>query len=70
MAYMTILSILCFMFWREKKVNFPESPKSAGWVGGVRCLGQSPKKGFSYEHLPLFQEIALLENILNNAIIS
>ena len=22
----------------------PESPRRARWVGGVRCLGQSPKK--------------------------
>ena len=28
----------------EKTVNFPESSKSAGWVGEVRCLGQSPKE--------------------------
>ena len=32
---------------------FPESPKHARWVGGVRYLGQSPKKnpffgGFSH----------------------
>ena len=31
----------------------PESPKRARWVGGVRCLGQSPKKcGFFYVPSP------------------
>ena len=29
-------------------VNFPESYKSLGWVGGVPCFGQSPKKTFLF----------------------
>ena len=31
----------------------PESPKRARWVGGVRCLGQSPKKnGYFFDTFP------------------
>ena len=54
--YFTILRIYLFMILEEKTLNFRESPKSAGWLGGVRCLGQSPKNnifsdGFLYAQL-------------------
>ena len=49
MAYLAILSTLFSWFFRYfcgKFIDFLESPKSMRWVGGVRCLGQSPKKMF------------------------
>ena len=34
----------------QKIFNFAiRRPKPLGWVGGVRCLGQSPKKHILYE---------------------
>ena len=40
------------MFWVILSNHFfPESLKHAQWVGGVHCLGQSPKKGFFYTFL-------------------
>ena len=53
MAYLAILSTLFSWFFRYfcgKLIDFLESPKSMRWVGGVRCLGQSPKKSFSYPY--------------------
>ena len=34
MSYLTILSTLFVHNFWEKTVNFPGTPKSAGWVGG------------------------------------
>ena len=61
------------MIFLQKTGQFSESPKSVGWVGGVRCLDQSPKKTFFYAFsyflffwiwplghlLPLFWDICL-----------
>ena len=54
-------------FWREKKmVNFPESPKSVGWVDGVRCFVLSPKKMFYFEPFPNIIWRAALSNLPND----
>ena len=52
MAYLAILlAYQCLCFGEEEKtVNFQESPKSMGWVGGVRCLGKEVSNMTLFPH--------------------
>ena len=64
MAYFPILSISFVHDFGERKLGKVLNPRG-GWVGGVRCLGHSPKQDFFSHFIGLIKHIVSFANRKN-----